>query len=589
MAFKKKLTAGWHLSDGILNTFPIGNLTDVMSAVVKAGYAPDPLSGLNLMKGEWIYGRRWEYISHFDTPTEGDERVSLFFERMAGWGEVFVNGQRAGAFESGEAYLDITGLIAGAQNELSVRFQAPGLSLPADNPMPVLGIAGPVWLATGNYITLEHTVSRTVGATAVIEHDITAHTAGKFSFIYTVSQNGALVNRSEFIEKLPAARVTRSHTISLSARPGEAELSGAACDVCVSVERGGIGCAQVRFEAALPGRDGRRAVLVRGGSLSEEAAQSLRELNADGVCFEKESFRRVDGDCVFGLKKLTRADGLFSRNACVAADTLRGEADGESFWPPRTPLWRLRGGAQPDLEELKTLYGDAACADGLLAARLSRYEQAEAVFRQAVRCRQSGKKALFAWNAGWESLCSDALVERGGRRRPAWLALKKAWAHDVAWADLPEHFAAEPGAALEIPVWAMSDRPGGIEASVSVSVYRVDGCRIGQLKETAQVGRPARVGALSVSVPAEPVLIVRSEMTSRDGAVLSKVDALLPVKGEGAPLAGALIGPASLTRTLGRVTNDGDLAALAAGDALLPGERIADDGGEWLNEAKTPV
>lgn len=247
MAFKKKLTAGWHLTDGILNTFPIGDQADVLSAVVKARLAPDPLRGMDLMKAEWIYNRSWVYSSYFPTPTEEDERVSLFFESLSGRGEVFVNGCSAGSFEGGEAYVDITALVEGEDNELTVRFQAPGLSMPADNPMPLVGITGPVWLITGNYVTLERVTSRTVGQSVVVDYDITAHTGGKYTFSYIVSLDGQPVNRKTYGERLPAARVTRSHTISLSGgadAPDPATAKAPCYDVRVSVERGGIGCAQ---------------------------------------------------------------------------------------------------------------------------------------------------------------------------------------------------------------------------------------------------------------------------------------------------------------------------------------------------------
>ena len=72
MAFKRRLDVSWTLSDGILDAFPIGAQTDVLSAVVEAGHAPDPLIGTNLTACEWVYSRRWTYRCAIETPTEGE-------------------------------------------------------------------------------------------------------------------------------------------------------------------------------------------------------------------------------------------------------------------------------------------------------------------------------------------------------------------------------------------------------------------------------------------------------------------------------------------------------------------------------------
>ena len=65
MAFKRRLDVSWTLSDGILDAFPIGGQTDALSAAVEAGYAPDPLIGMNLTACEWVYNRRWTYRCAF--------------------------------------------------------------------------------------------------------------------------------------------------------------------------------------------------------------------------------------------------------------------------------------------------------------------------------------------------------------------------------------------------------------------------------------------------------------------------------------------------------------------------------------------
>ena len=578
MALKKKLDDGWYLSDGILNPFPVGEATDVMSAAVKAGYAPDPLKGLNLMKGEWIYNRAWTYSTVFETPPEEDERVFLFFERLTGQGEVFVNGRRAGSFGSGEARVDVTALIACEHNELRLRFQAPGLLLPAENPMPLLGLAGPAWIITGNFVTLERVVSRTDGRMMTVEHDITAHTAGKYTFTYTVSQDGLLINRESYTEQLPAARVIRTHTVSLA---GEDAGSAPCCDVRVVVERSGIGCAQVSFRAPLPGRGaGRRAVLLYKPP-TQETMKAVAALGADAVCVSGGEKSIVDADCLFDMKRLPAVSAHFADAACVAPRTLADEARDEPFWPPRTPLWRLRGGVRPDVEALSALYGPDAAQNGDTAALLTRYEQAAALLRYALCARQCGETAVVPWCAPWESLCGEGVTERGGRPRMAYWTLKAAWMPDIAWPELPDR-AAERGAAIRIPIWAASDRAGGEEVSVDVSVYRMDGSRVAHSTKTARLDVPRCVDTIELDAPDGGALIVRCAVLSENVELLSQLDMPLPIRDGGAPMQALLASSVKLHRTPGGVFNGGGMAALAVGRCLLPGESVSD--GEWLNE-----
>ena len=582
MALKRKLTAGWYLSDGILNTFPIGDARDALSAAVEAGFAPDPLRGMNLMKAEWVYNRRWTYSSHFDAPLEDDERVWLLFERLCGAGEVWVNGGRAAAFEGGETLAEVTQLIGAGENELTVRFEAPHLRLPSEDPMPLLGMVGNVWLLTGNFLSLERLRSRAKGTALTVDLDLADCRAGRYLFAYTASLDGALWRRWRFEETLEEGSASLTHTLDRldQGEAGSAE-PGRALEIRLDVTHSGVGCAQARFEALAPGGGTpRRTMLVRGGALTPAVAETLLSLGADSVCLEGETARRVDADCVHGLKKIPWGQA-FSCPAC--AGDLQSGAEGEAFWPPRAPLWRLRGGQAPDVAALSALYGERVREDGALAARLTRYEQAEAVLRYALACRQSGERAVLPWNAPWESLCSDALTERGGRRRMACDALRRAWRRDAAWADWPVHFAAEPGEELEIALWAATDRPGGVEAVLSACAFGLDGRCLARRRENLRVSAAARVGTMAVTAPKEGVLIVRCALQDGAGETLCRLDRVLAVRGQGAPQEAIFAAAASLKRSRAGVVNEGGVAALAPGECLLPGER-AQDAGEWVNE-----
>ena len=628
MALKRALTAGWLLSDGILNTFPIGDPCDALTAVTEAHFAPDPFEGMNLMGAEWVYNRRWRYESHFDAPKEDDERVWLLFERLSGAGKVLVNGRPAGRFTGGEALIEVTEQLVPGENELSVCFEAPGLRLPAENPMPLLGLTGPVSLLTGNGLSLESLTSRPGDGKLAIDLALNVFAAGRYTFAYVASQDGALRRRWRFEEDLADGHVELTHTLSGLDEPdspqadrhtfayaasqdsalwqrwqleanqkgGRKELThtlnrleksenevavapNAPLDVCLDITRSGVGCAQARFESRRPGSDEpRRTLLVRGG-LTEDLAEALRAVGADSVWPEDDPAVRVKADSLFGLARVSEGEP-FSCPACVR--DLRAEAGDEAFWPPRSPIWRLRGGQAPDIAALSALYGKEAQTDGALAARLSRYEQAEAVLHYALDCRARGERAIVPWNAAWESLSSDAVTERGGRRRMACDALRRAWSQDAVWADWPAHETVEPGAALEIALWAATDKKDGLTVRLEASAWSMDGRCLARKEETVNVRQARRVGALSLTAPEDGVVIVRCALRGGVGRILCRLDRVLPVKGEGAPLKALIASPAALTLRGKAVVNAGQVAALAVGECLLPGEQT-DTAEEWVN------
>ena len=294
----------------------------------------------------------------------------------------------------------------------------------------------------------------------------------------------------------------------------------------------------------------------------------------------REGRRRVDSGFRFGLRLLDACGESFHERAVVAPETLLREAGDVPFWPPQTPLWRLRGGETPDFAALEKKYGAGMSADYERAVRLSRYDQAERAMTHAQNCRLNGKDCVFAWDMPWDSLSGDALTERGALR-PAYEAVRLAWGKTHVCARLPED-GAEGGTLISLPVCAMSDGDCGL-TNVSVSVFRTDGALLVGGSYPAMLGGARQVGALALNVPSgEQTLIVRCEMTGADGELLCRTDQLLCVRGQ-APCS-ALLNPerAALRKDAGRTLNIGECAALSAGFALLPGEET-DRSIEWLN------
>ena len=59
MAFYRKLTEGWRLSDGILTESMLAEPCGVYEALREAGHIPDAAQGMNALACEWIAGREW--------------------------------------------------------------------------------------------------------------------------------------------------------------------------------------------------------------------------------------------------------------------------------------------------------------------------------------------------------------------------------------------------------------------------------------------------------------------------------------------------------------------------------------------------
>ncbi|MBR3688511.1 MAG: hypothetical protein IKL85_05490, partial [Lentisphaeria bacterium] len=109
MAFYKKLTEGWRLTDGILPESLLEQPMGVYEALREAGRLPDAEQGLNALACEWIAAREWTYSLLLDEMEEDDERVYVEITKAAGAGKAFLNGELIGEFQSGAVRLELTG------------------------------------------------------------------------------------------------------------------------------------------------------------------------------------------------------------------------------------------------------------------------------------------------------------------------------------------------------------------------------------------------------------------------------------------------------------------------------------------------
>lgn len=571
----KRLDSGWTLTCGVWPPFPMPALTDIESALREQGILKRECVGLDALYDRWIESQSWTYQLEFDCPDE-DERVALRFEHLSGKGLVQLNGCAAGAFESGPLALDITRWVQPEGNRLDVTFC----------PIPrTKGILGPVWLRTTNYVELRSV--RAAASQGVLEvfSDLTAHTAGRFLFRYQVSLDGEMVATAEIYERLRASDAHLRHEVKL---PFPVKWDGEQYyTIRLLVERSGVACDSAILNAAMDAPRPQRIAQISGDRRwDRNLVRALRALGAEAVCgpFLKRANEPVSFDFLLsdGLLLAEDAEPVSQSGDLVALPeprTLQKLAGGEKYWPPGAPVWRATESSCPSQRDAESLYGPNALGDAARYARLSRFQQAEAVRALALNARREGK--AFAVRAAEDApkLASDAVIEYSGKARPAYAALKQAW-EDCAAFEFPEPFEA----CLPLKVWLYPSGAMRRPATVAASLYRLDGSLIASISFAAMSGEPTLLGELRAALPEEGIVIARTEFS--DGGKTSRIDQTLCLAKPQAPKRGALLNPprAELRLANGELTCTGHAAALGvfAGGfygALLPGERIAMPGG----------
>jgi len=567
---------GWTLTCGVWPPFPMPRLTGIESALREQGILKREPAGLDALYDRWIELQPWTYQLEFDCPGD-DERAALHFERLSGGGSVRLNGCAAGSFESGELILDVTQCVQPEGNRLEVTFC----------PIPrTKGILGPVWLRTTNYVELRRVRAAASEGVIQVASDLTAHTAGRFLFEYQVSLDGEMALVSEVYERLRAADAQVEHALKL---PSPIKWDGEQYyTVRLSVERSGVACDSALFNAAMDAPAPRRVAAIPDHSIRDrDLIRALRDLGAEAVC--EPSAERENALVPFDLLPdglmMTDASGWPHALECgdllalPEPKALAKLAGSEKYWPPGAPVWRATGSPCPEQKAAEALYGPNALGDAARYARLSRFQQAEAIRALALNARREGR-AFAVWAAEEApAFSSVAIIEHSGKTRPAYGALKQAWGACAAF-EFPEHFAAS----LPLKVWLYPKTAMRQPVTVTASLYRLDGSLIASTSFAAMACEPALLGELKATLPEEGVVIARAELS--DGGKASRIDQAVCLTKPGAPVRGALLNPprAELRLANGELCCTGQTAALGvfAGGfygALLPGENLALPGG----------
>lgn len=590
MAYYRKLTEGWRLTDGILNDCLLAEPCDVVAALTEVGHLKNPEKGMNALSCEWIYLRNWTYTVSFDAPEGDDERCLIEFGRLCGEGSVFLNSELQGTFVSGSARFDLTGSLRPGENRLTVCFDARLHERPAFcSPLPAIGIMEAPMIRMTNCVTVEQVnlSSLMEGEAGIIECGINlnAHVSGKYIFHYAVSLDGGMVQKQDIEEKLPAAKRALFHKIhvKLPVVYDKEKADETIYSVRLTVERGGIGCDVYHMDTAFrPADSGRKCLAVHEWPLSAETAEKLISLNADAVLpLNAPAEMLLENDFCQGLTIVREGEGI-SEMGMISEKMMKKYAAGEIYWPPDGPMWRYRGGGTPDSALMRNLTGEGVSMGAEKYALLVRFIQAARLTDQLNLLRKDGKRAVVPADEDFAYFSGDALIEKDGSLRPAAYAVKEAWKKRRVFSETPE--SARPGEKISITAWAADESVSGQTLSLRVQALKADGSEIAEETFTVMSGGVHQAGSLPVNLPAEEgIIVVRAEMKDMEGKLIDRSDRILCVSAA-EPLKPLITLAASrLSMEKGLLKNDGSHAAVSAWQCLLPGEASAQAADEWLN------
>ncbi|NLG24964.1 MAG: hypothetical protein GX558_06385, partial [Clostridiales bacterium] len=465
------------------------------------------------------------------------------------------------------------------------------------SPIPEIGLCGAVKLVTANYAVVRSLAvdARRAGqggrATANIR--IEAHTAGKYTFQYALSNDDGMVAAFDFIERLPAAERTLTHALSIDAplhAAGDYELR-------LAVLRAGVGCDTLRLPVAFPSGEPARLLIARQPTEPLSLADRARALGADGALWADAAPLPRAGRRGWA-QTLPDAGGEGVRRHLVPAmpapDWLEQLTGGEIAWPPGGAMWAQRGSAPIDLAGYEATFGPAVATDWMRLAALTRLVQAEATLDAALRARLDGAAVAFELAESFAQLCSPALIEWGDRPRPAYWALRAAWRPAVGFMLMPEGRFAPAGASIRLPVYLAADQGAEGVYSTTASAYAMDGALLADVTLPANARGVQKLGELALTMPSEGAVVLRTEARPAGGGDPIVTDQLLAAATGEHPMAMLLNPPrTAVVIEPDAARNTGDAVALMASGngygALLPGEARAlprPEGFEWLNRMR---
>lgn len=275
--------------------------------------------------------------------------------------------------------------------------------------------------------------------------------------------------------------------------------------------------------------------------------------------------------------------------ALLYMEDWRRAAGGMDAWTsdaPSGPLWMYRGGMWPPIDRLnlRDFVGEDVWANARTMSILTRFLQAESV-RYALECARAREAfGLFAQRLGTGKtlLCDDILVEKKGRKRPAYDAFAQAMKRVHVCARL-ERTGWWTDTRFDAVIRIVTDAPRDETAQIEAILYRADGSVLERESFPCTLSG-GEYGCFQTQLPDEPGAVLL-RLTLRSGEkVMDQTDQLLCVG-----LTGPLWPLAHLPGTTLRVKDGflentgGFIAFGVCGQgilwrALLPGEKVAFEG-----------
>ena len=585
MAFYKKLTEGWRLTDGILPESLMERPMNVYDALREAGRIPDAEMSLNAMECEWISLREWTYSLLLDAPGEDDERVYIELPKCSGTGKAYMNGEMIGSLYSGAVRLDATGAMKDeGENLLELKFNPrhhvrPGMQ----RPLTETGLLCAPVMRTVNFALAEqmNVSARMDGRDGIIEIElhIDAFTGGKYLFAYGVMLDGETVGRFEFTEKLKAAKRIVKHEIRIKdAMYFEPErLEETIYSVKFTLERGGVGCDVRHTETAFRKSAPTKCMAVKEWPVTGDMIDQLLETGADGVVLMGQPENAFEkNDFLAGLTVIPDG-GRMDETGMLAAKEMERYASGEAFWPMSSPVWKLRGGCAPE-------NGETFSAEAERYAKAVRFMQAQRVMLSALDRRRKGEQAIVQADEDFAYFAGDALIEKSGKARPALHMLKAAWNGARAYCELPEGGKAKCDRLIQMNVWALAEGLRGSILTAAVKIMNAQGEELAEKSFPVMGGDIRLAGSVEARTPeAEGLLIVRSDLKNEKGEVVSRTEHVIAA-GD-APAVKILLDAeeTKLSSRFEKLRNEGGYAALSAGRILMPREEAEKNEAEWIN------
>ncbi len=586
MAFYKKVTEGWRLTDGILPESLLAEPCGVYEALLEAGHVSDAKQGLNAMLCEWISARKWIYSVNIDTPEEDDERLLIEFPKVCGSGRAYLNGEEMGAFTSGAVRMELTGYMKSeGANELKLCFDPMLYARPDEkHPVAQVGVMCAPILRAVNYAAVEKVrlTSRMEGDEGIIcvQLAVNSHVSGKYTFRYAVSLDGDAAGMYAFTERLPAAARIIRHELKVkdAVKLNLKKLEETVYGIKFSLERGGIGCDVRHMETAFrAGGRAMRALAVQEYPVSGDMIDRLLELGADGIVLSGMPQNAFEKNDFLGGLTVVQERVYAAHCGMVREDALHAYAAGEEVSTLDSAVWKLRGGVIPQENELYKKDADRF-------ARQMRFLQAADLLRRAAECRRDKICMTAQADEAFAYFASDAIYECGGSVRPAEGALMHAWNAAHAFCELPAGGRVNCGELLSMNVWALVEDMYGQVLSLDVRVMTADGRTLNEETFPVMGGDVRLAGVVNVRVPGEEgVLIARTTLNAADASCIDRTDGVL-FAGETSEM--ALIAKMENTTVSRRgitTRNDGGRLALSAGICLLPGEGTDRADIEWVN------